>query len=72
MERAVFENTVAASVARITGISPAAAAELVTKSREGALKVADLRYLIYKGPDYWAERIVNGGRAEQAPATART
>lgn len=60
MERAVFQNTVAAVVAKKIGISQAAAVKLVAQSSVGALKVADLQYLSYKGPDYWAEKVMEG------------
>lgn len=71
MERVAFQNTVAAAVAKKRGISHAAAAALVAGSRVGVLKVADLKYLIYKGPDYWAEKIIEQQLGENKPAAGR-
>lgn len=61
MERTVFQQTVAAAVAQKAGIPLAKAIVLVERSKVGALKVADIKYLFYKGPDYWAEKVVEYG-----------
>ncbi len=46
------------ALARRAGITPAEAAVLVEESRLGALTVGKLNFLSYKGPDYWAEKIL--------------
>jgi hypothetical protein len=61
LKRNEFQRAVAAVVARKAGVPLTTAMVVVEKSKVGALQAADLRYLAYKGPDYWAERIIECG-----------
>lgn len=61
MERTVFQRSVATAVAKKAGISLTTALALVEQTQVGALKAGDLRYLVYKGPEYWAEKIIECG-----------
>ncbi|MDT8903088.1 hypothetical protein [Anaeroselena agilis] len=65
--RSVFRRYVAEALARRAGIPLARAAAIVEESQLGALAVGKLNFLSYKGPDYWAELILEqigseGGR----------
>lgn len=48
----------AEALARRAGIPLAQAAALVEESPLGALAVGNPNFLSYKGPDYWAERVL--------------
>jgi hypothetical protein len=56
--RSVFRRYVAEALARRTGIPLAEAAAMVEESQLGSLAVGKLNFLSYKGPDYWAEKIL--------------
>jgi len=68
--RSVFRGYVAEALARRAGIPLAKAVVMVEESQLGALAVGKLNFLSYKGPDFWAERILeqrdDGGKITPA------
>ena len=56
--RGTFMKYVAEALASRAGIPQAKAAALVEESGLGALAVGNLSFLSYKGPEYWAEKIL--------------
>ncbi len=56
--RSVFRRYVVEALASRAGIPMAEAAAMVEASQLGALAVGKQNFLSYKGPDYWAEKIL--------------
>jgi len=57
-QRGVIRRYVAEALARRAGVPLSRAAAMVEESSIGALAVGNLDFLSYKGPDYWAEKIL--------------
>jgi hypothetical protein len=57
-QRGVIKRYVAEALVRRAGVPLARAAAMVEESSLGALMVGNLDFLSYKGPDYWAEKIL--------------
>lgn len=67
--RDMFKKYVAAALASRAGIPPAKAAAMVEESGLGTLMVGNLNFLSYKGPEYWAEQILESRQGrDKVPA----
>lgn len=66
--RGVFRRYVAEALSRRAGVPLARAAAMVEESGLGALAVGNLNFLSYKGPDYWAEKVLEQLAGDGKPA----
>lgn len=57
-QRGVFRRYVAEALARRAGIPLAQAAAIVEESPLGMLAVGNLDFLSFRGPEYWAEKVL--------------